>query len=741
MWLYIGLLTLGAITVEVTDFRVEVTHIKARQWTVQPVDAPAEGTSEPSTQLIVASLGLDRAKAADVAVAADGEVASSSSEASAAVDAVHAGDIVASADGLAIETTHFADALAGCSRSRVDAAAKVLCDAARASTAHFLELLLDAGKPLLFPLRRTHQVCGPNGDEVCSAEAVAAATVPGQPYEIDAFVRVEVVHPKRLSMLPSTPERTAAVAEHRAGVKLAKERAARALAIAELKAASELATAFHQFVSTYPPRVPMGLHFIPNKSPCTIQVVVHPVVMGDELVSVNGIDVMEMTPTELVQVLASKAVYGKPRTLAWRRRKPKPKQPYYGRLQVLNPSVVARCYVMRKALFGAQIPECGEYALAVSDPLHACDPVRRDRVEGKVVLVMRGQCTYKEKLINLENAGAAAGIVINVGSGGGDLMRMPHIAGGVQNVTIPAMMIGAIDGTLLKTVVEMAAGLTKKTKGGFMVAEGDDDDDANADGAPGDGGADGGRTGEVTVRLGDQGICGYAASREDNVDGEDAAAAGTEEGAAAAAAAKRESDVLDGDIACPGGFPTEGSPLVEMDESGIVKSRWITQLKTGMKPVPYNPKLMALQKVPKRGEALVFATIWNGTFDVEIEGAVSSYGVLPPKRQATRLIKADPFAGCGGLRNAADVPGSIVLMVRGECQFADKSRYAQKAGAVGMMLVDAKPGNYKFRMPVGPEGAGDVSIYSMMFDGNAGVLIDEMMLEAPQIVVKFQHDL
>ena len=202
MWLYIGLLTLGAITVEVTDFRVEVTHIKARQWTVQPVDAPAEGTSEPSTQLIVASLGLDRAKAAGVAVAADGEVASSSSEASAAVDAGHAGDIVASADGLAIETTHFADALAGCSRSRVDAAAKVLCDAARASTAHFLELLLDAGKPLLFPLRRTHQVCGPNGDEVCSAEAVAAATVPGQPYEIDAFVRVEVVHPKRLSMLP-----------------------------------------------------------------------------------------------------------------------------------------------------------------------------------------------------------------------------------------------------------------------------------------------------------------------------------------------------------------------------------------------------------------------------------------------------------------------------------------------------------------------------------------------------------
>ena len=451
VWVCVCVASLAfAADAPVPDFRIDVNRVEQKQWKVKSV---GDETAPGAERLVIASLGLDDVVASAAVVAADG-TATAALGGETMLDAVHANDVVQSADGLAVESKHFVDALAGCERASTDPNAEALCEAARLSTAKFVSMLLAADRTMLFPLRRTEESCGPNGDAICSEATVAANRAPGMPYEIDGFVRIEVVHPRKLKIVPSTAERAAALVEHRHLAKLVHERVQRLAKIAEIESAQANADAYHLFSSTYPAHGQMGLFFVADKAPCTIQVVVHPVLIGDELVSVNGIDVLDASPTKLVDILSSKEVKGKARTMAWRRRKPRPDRPHYGRLQVVRPRVVAKCYTMRKALFGAYIPACAEYKLAVSDPLTACDPVNRERVEGKVALVMRGHCTYKEKLLNLQRAGAAGGIVINTNA---DLLRMPHVSGGVENITIPAMMIGSVDGTLLKTVVEMSA--------------------------------------------------------------------------------------------------------------------------------------------------------------------------------------------------------------------------------------------------------------------------------------------
>ncbi|CAJ0925664.1 unnamed protein product, partial [Mesorhabditis belari] len=56
------------------------------------------------------------------------------------------------------------------------------------------------------------------------------------------------------------------------------------------------------------------------------------------------------------------------------------------------------------------------------------------------------------------------------------------------------------------------------------------------------------------------------------------------------------------------------------------------------------------------------------------------------------LILAEPFAACGPLMNAPQAKGKIVGVHRGDCMFQEKARNAQNAGAVGVIVIDNKPG-------------------------------------------------
>lgn len=53
------------------------------------------------------------------------------------------------------------------------------------------------------------------------------------------------------------------------------------------------------------------------------------------------------------------------------------------------------------------------------------------------------------------------------------------------------------------------------------------------------------------------------------------------------------------------------------------------------------------------------------------------------------LIPADPPKGCEPLKNQALLAGAIALVERGSCSFVSKAKYAEEAGAYGILIADS----------------------------------------------------
>nr|CDJ91785.1 Protease-associated PA domain containing protein [Haemonchus contortus] len=63
------------------------------------------------------------------------------------------------------------------------------------------------------------------------------------------------------------------------------------------------------------------------------------------------------------------------------------------------------------------------------------------------------------------------------------------------------------------------------------------------------------------------------------------------------------------------------------------------------------------------------------------------------------LVIAEPLRACSPLTNKDRVRGRIVLIERSDCMFQEKSREAQLAGAVGVIVVDHIPGTSSANEP------------------------------------------
>ena len=84
--------------------------------------------------------------------------------------------------------------------------------------------------------------------------------------------------------------------------------------------------------------------------------------------------------------------------------------------------------------------------LVVAEPLDGCAPLdNAAAVDGNVTLIIRGVCTFEEKYLSAQNAGATAIIVYNDGIAPDRID--PIVMGGLTAaVTIPGVMIGHFDG-------------------------------------------------------------------------------------------------------------------------------------------------------------------------------------------------------------------------------------------------------------------------------------------------------
>ena len=88
---------------------------------------------------------------------------------------------------------------------------------------------------------------------------------------------------------------------------------------------------------------------------------------------------------------------------------------------------------------------------ASTDPQDGCNTITNgSELDGKIVVIRRGQCEFGAKILAAENEGAVAVIMVN--NVAGDPITMAGGAVGA-NVTIPAIMINNIDGEALITAL------------------------------------------------------------------------------------------------------------------------------------------------------------------------------------------------------------------------------------------------------------------------------------------------
>jgi subtilisin family serine protease len=161
-------------------------------------------------------------------------------------------------------------------------------------------------------------------------------------------------------------------------------------------------------------------------------------------------------------------------------------------MEVTSPPSLAGKYASREASFTPQLEDTGsveEQLVIVDDDsvdtdtgtadgttYDACQPpVNGDELADRIALLVRGGCTFRTKIRNVEDAGAIAALVFN---NAGDPFVM---TGTADSVDIPAVMIGQADGRLLfdainvdEEIVEvrLAAGLflTEQQTGNVMAS-------------------------------------------------------------------------------------------------------------------------------------------------------------------------------------------------------------------------------------------------------------------------------
>jgi hypothetical protein len=266
-----------------------------------------------------------------------------------------------------------------------------------------------------------------------------------------------------------------------------------------------------------------------------------------------------------------------------------------------------------------------------------CDPPTQT-VEGKILVTLRGTCSFNDKAIVAEKAGAVGIIVVNNAPG---LLRMPP---GVLkqkknfDLTIPAVMITNVEGRMLHKFLKRDP-LQRARLIGETSTKG---------------------------KLLKVGQCA-----ESNVE---VAADGTVSGGTSARAVK----------------------IVEGGE------------------------LLLGGKVSSSDH-----TVNEKTFEF-LRGMFG--GPLP--RNSMSMVIADPIDGCSPLTNSEAVTDKIAIVVRGQCMFTNKGTNVERAGALGMVVINRDTLDIT-RMWAGEREMRTITIPSVMVTGEAGDALIASIEEYP----------
>ena len=94
------------------------------------------------------------------------------------------------------------------------------------------------------------------------------------------------------------------------------------------------------------------------------------------------------------------------------------------------------------ALFGGWY-EVPDTMAVITEPENGCSEITND-ANGKIALIVRGECFFTEKVINAQNAGAVAVVILN--NQDGDVV----MSGDNEEITIPSAIVSMEVATLIR---------------------------------------------------------------------------------------------------------------------------------------------------------------------------------------------------------------------------------------------------------------------------------------------------
>lgn len=130
------------------------------------------------------------------------------------------------------------------------------------------------------------------------------------------------------------------------------------------------------------------------------------------------------------------------------------------KITVNSPGIIAGDYQVTTAAFGPSTTSItGDLVLAddgSSLPTEACNAlINNTAVNGKIVVVERGNCTFVSKVLNAQAAGAIAVLVVN------NVVGPPITLGGDDlTVTIPSVMVSKEEGALIMQQLDNGVNVT-----------------------------------------------------------------------------------------------------------------------------------------------------------------------------------------------------------------------------------------------------------------------------------------
>lgn len=153
-------------------------------------------------------------------------------------------------------------------------------------------------------------------------------------------------------------------------------------------------------------------------------------------------------------------------------------------LEINSPSSFAGSYSGTTANFGPEIPEdgiTGNFVIAEDDnagdsidDYDACDNLTNpSEIAGNIAIIRRGECSFVDKVANLEQAGAIGVIVVNNETG-----APINMGGNSSTISIPSIMLGLSDGLPMINALEAGTAIN-----GTIVQNGPYQKDGSLDGA------------------------------------------------------------------------------------------------------------------------------------------------------------------------------------------------------------------------------------------------------------------